>query len=146
MFDHGQLCRCVLECLGDFLTDAFELIKFRLLAVRQVVVHALARQVLGQCGAATPFAFVGNSYLVIRRERQGRYLHKQFCLSHELLARRAKVHAAQRRELLMQRVQNRGVLAMQIGNHAEKGIDIARKCFDVERSKSGHADSTNRHA
>ena len=52
------------------LADALQRIEFRLLRCRQIVLHAFAWQILGQCRTTLTLALVADRDQVLRRDRQ----------------------------------------------------------------------------
>jgi hypothetical protein len=58
-------------------------------------------------------------------------------LAHQPFGTSAKVQATQILQALMQRLQNRAVLAMQIDDDAEERVYITRQFLDVEHGRAG---------
>ena len=63
MLQHHQSCWCVLQGFAHFLADGFYAIELGHLLVIEVVLDALAWQVLWQCRAALALALVRNILL-----------------------------------------------------------------------------------
>ena len=104
MFDHGQQRRGVFEGFRNFFADLRDRVKFGLLGLAQVVVDALARQVLGQTRAPVRLgAFVADDFKLWRRWHRHRHgAGEQFGLSGQTLRGGTEVHAPQGEKLLLQ--------------------------------------------
>jgi hypothetical protein len=80
----------------------------------------------------------GRPHRLLRRHRQRDGVGEQFRLQHRALGTGAELAVPQVGQLMQYGFEDGAVLALQVGDHAEQHVDIARESMDVDGAQCGH--------